>query len=236
MSDKRTTSTRSQRGRAAQPRRGNSRGLIYGILAIIVIVGIALGGVALLGGRGGTTGQASTAAPTLDSFPSRGQAGAPVTVIEYGDFQCPACGYFATTLEPAFVKDYIDTGKVKQIFHDFPLSQHPNAVPAAEAARCAADQNAFWPMHDLIYNRQSEWSDSTQAVSMFAGYAEQLKLDRSAFEQCQNSHKYRATVQQAGQAASNAGINETPTFVIGTKRYSFSDLRAGVDAALAAKK
>jgi protein-disulfide isomerase len=188
-------STRSQRGRVARKKRGSSMGLFYAILAII-----AIGGVALLATTTQRTTPSDPSRPSitsivpLDSLPSRGNADAPVTVVEYADFQCPACGVFATTMGPELVKDYVDTGKVRFVFHDFPLPQHANAIPAAEAARCAADQGAFWPYHDLLYAKQAEWENSRQPLTLFASYAEQLKLDRGAFETCFNNHTHQAAI------------------------------------------
>jgi len=159
-----------------------------------------------------------------------------VTVIEYADFQCPACGAFFSQLEPAFTHDYIDTGKVRLLYHDFPLQQHPNAIPAAEAARCAADQGAFWGMHDLLFANQSAWSELPQPAGQFIGYADQLKLDRAAFQQCLSSHTSRAAVLQAQRDSIQANIQQTPTFVIDGRQYLASDLPAAIAAALAATK
>jgi protein-disulfide isomerase len=230
---------RSQRGRTTPTRRKNTNGLLYGVLAVIVIAGIALVGVLSLGGGGAsTTAQPGTitSSVALDSLPSRGQASAPVTVVEYADFQCPACQYFATQLEPAFAQQYIDTGKVRMVFHDFPLSQHQNAVIAAEAARAAGEQGKFWEMHDLLYAKQDEWASSAQPQTLFAGYAAQLKLDANQFSQALDSHKYRAEVQSLAQDATRGGVSSTPTFVIDGKPYSYAQLQQAVDAALAAKK
>jgi protein-disulfide isomerase len=204
--------------------------VFYIILGIVAIVGVAVLGSAALGGNQQSSN--ITLPASLDSFPSRGAADAPVTVVEFADFQCPGCGYFATNLEPAIVRDYIDTGKVRFIFHDFPLPQHANAIVAAEAARCAGEQNAFWPMHDLLYAKQSEWAESAQPTAQFIAYAEQLKLDRAAFEQCLNTHKYQATIQQAQRAAEQARVNQTPTFVINGQAYNSNQLRSAIDAAL----
>ena len=246
MSDKRTAGTRPQRGRAPQAWRSNSMGLLYAVLAVIVIAGIALVGISSLRGGGTSTTNTNTNSQSggvvssipLDSLPSHGSASAPVTVVEFGDYQCPACGYFSTQLEPAFTKQYVDTGKVRMIFHDFPLSQHRNAVPAAEAARAAGEQGKYWEMHDLLYAKQSEWSDlaPAQAQALFAGYAQQLQLDQAKFQQALTSGKYRADVQKAGQAASAAGVSSTPTFVIDGKPYDYSQLQSAVEAALAGKK
>jgi protein-disulfide isomerase len=231
-------STRSQRGRAAQKKRGGSSiGVFYAILAIVAIAGVA---ALALASRSASPGSASrpsiSVSVPLDSLPSRGDADAPVTVIEFADFQCPACGAFAATIEPGLVKDYVDTGKVRFVYHDFPLRQHANAIPAAEAARCAADQGAFWPYHDLLYAKQAEWENSAQPLVQFGAFAEQLKLDRSAFDTCFNSHAHQATIQRLYLAASQGGVNQTPTFAIDGKAYYANELRAAIEAALAAKQ
>ena len=229
-------STRSQRGRVAQKKRGGSLGIFYLILAIIAIVGVAL--LAIANQRPGTDTSRPSITTTipLDTLPARGKADAPVTVVEYADFQCPACGDFATTMEAGIVKDYVDTGKVRFVFHDFPLPQHANAIAAAEAARSAADQGAFWPYHDLLYAKQAEWENSPQPLALFTAYAEQLKLDRGKFEAAYNSHMHLATIKQLYQDSSNGGVNQTPTFAIDGKAYYANELRAAIDAALKAKQ
>jgi protein-disulfide isomerase len=228
--------TRSQRGRVAQKKRGSSIGIFYVVLAVIAIVGVALLATANQRPSADTSRPSITTTIPLDTLPARGKADAPVTVVEYADFQCPACGVFATTMEAGIVKDYIDTGKVRFVFHDFPLPQHANAIPAAEAARSAADQGAFWPYHDLLYAKQAEWENSPQPLALFAAYAEQLKLDRGKFETAFNSHTHLATITQLYQDASNGGVNQTPTFAIDGKAYYANELRAALDAALKAKQ
>lgn len=172
----------------------------------------------------------------LESLPARGDPNAPVTVVEFADFQCPACGTFATSLEPSLLKEYVDTGKVKFLYHDFPLTQHKNAVPAAEAARCAGDQNAFWPMHDLLYATQAQWENSTEPNTIFSGFTTQLKLDKGAFDQCVNGGKYTAAVKASYDASVKAGVNQTPTFTINGQPLNANQLRGAIDAALAAKQ
>jgi len=229
-------STRSQHGRAAPKKRGGSMGIFYAILAVIAVGGVVL--LATINQRpsADTSGRPSiTTTIPLDTLPARGQANAPVTVVEYADFQCPACGDFANTMEAGLVKDYVDTGKVRFVFHDFPLPQHANAIPAAEAARAAADQGAFWPYHDLLYAKQAEWENSAQPLALFAAYAEQLKLDRAKFEAAFNSHTHRATIMQLYQDSSKGGVNQTPTFAINGKAYYANELRGAIDAALKAK-
>lgn len=225
--------TRSQRGRAVQKNRSSSMGIFYAVLAVIAIAGVAVLATVNQRPSADTNSRPSiTSTVPPDTLPARGKADAPVTVVEYADFQCPACGVFATTMEAGIVKDYIDTGKVRLVFHDFPLPQHANAIPAAEAARSAADQGAFWPYHDLLYAKQAEWENSPDPLALFAAYAEQLKLDRGKFEAAFNSHTHRATITQLYQDSSSGGVNQTPTFVIDGKAYYANELRTAIDAAL----
>ena len=239
-------STHPQRGRAIQ--RKQRRGplpIFYIILALIAIVGIAAIGTLALRNRqtitsaGAPLARAPLNAPTgltEQGYYYKGQPDAPVTVVEYADFQCPGCAFFATRMEESIDRDYVETGKVRFIYHDFPLQQHPNAIPAAEAARCAGDQNAFWAMHDMLFANQAQWESLAQPGSQFSAYAGQLKLDRAAFEQCLSSGKHRTAILQAQQESMQANINQTPTFVIDGKQVDATALRAEIDAALASKQ
>jgi protein-disulfide isomerase len=170
-----------------------------------------------------------------DIIAVKGESDAPVTVVEYADFQCPACGYFTTQLQAQFERDYVDSGKVRLIFHDFPLPQHRNAIPAAEAARCAADQNAFWDMHEMLFFNQPEWVESAQPLAQFTGYADEIKIDRARFEHCMTSHTHRDAVLRLRQQGMRADIRQTPTFLIDGEQYTMNELWAAVDTALAAK-
>lgn len=236
--------THTSRGRTVHTRKGqNPVQVFYIVLAIVAIAGVAALSTVFLGSRTaqaptttanpGTSAQATAA---LDSYPSKGSTDAPVTVVEYSDFQCPACAYFATTQEASIMHDYVDTGKVRFIYHDFPLPQHGNAILATEAARAAGEQNAFWPMHDLLFAKQTEWENLPNAQQQFIAYAQQLNLDVAKFSQSLSSGKYRATAVAAQQDSENVGINATPSFVINGNVYNASDLRSAIDTALAAKK
>lgn len=229
-------STRPQRRRVAQKKRGSSMIIFYVVLAVIAIIGVAL--LATANQRPTTEANRSSITTTipLDTLPALGRADAPVTVVEYADFQCPACGVFATTIKAGIVKDYVDTGKVRFVFHDFPLPQHGNAIAAAEAARSANDQGAFWPYHDLLYAKQAEWENSPAPLALFAAYAEQLKLDRAKFEATFNSHTHQATIKQLYDDSRNSGVNQTPTFAINGKAYYANELRTALDTALKAKQ
>ena len=92
----------------------------------------------------------------LDGAIMKGKADAPVTMVDFSDFQCPFCGRYAATTFPQIMKDYVDSGKVKYAFMQFPLEFHPNAKPSAIAAQCANDQNMFWPFHDKLYSQSNQ--------------------------------------------------------------------------------
>jgi len=93
---------------------------------------------------------------SVGNLPAKGSASAPVTLIEFSDYQCPFCARFYSDAEKQILKEYVDTGKVKLYYRDFPLTQiHPGAQKAAEAARCAGDQNRYWEYHDLVFENQA---------------------------------------------------------------------------------
>ncbi|MCA9921389.1 MAG: thioredoxin domain-containing protein, partial [Anaerolineales bacterium] len=143
-----------------------------------------------------------------------GDPDAPVTIVEYTDFQCPYCGrHFAQTF-PQIKENFIDTGVVRYVFKDFPLSFHPQADIAAEAARCAGDQNAYLAMHDLLFDTQDEWSGDNSAAELFIGYAGDLGLDSAAFSDCLQNHTYADAVQADLLEGSRFGVNGTPAFFL----------------------
>jgi protein-disulfide isomerase len=138
-----------------------------------------------------------------------GRADAPVTLVEFADFQCPFCKKFHTDAYSELKKNYIDTGKVRFVSRDLPLEFHPFALKAAEAARCAGDQQKYWELRDALYSNAAPPNDEviTKAV-------EALLLDKSAFQSCLASEKYKADVQKDATEAAALQISGTPTFVL----------------------
>lgn len=206
-----------------KPRRSSSLTPFYAILALV-----AVGGAFMLyrqtqggGSSGATTLQQVVMTPEqLQRVPgiSQGQPNAPVVIMEFADFQCPGCGRFAMFSKP-LMKDYIDNGTVRFVWYDFPLTQiHQNAVLASRAGRCANEQNKFWGFHDLVFSRQTEWSESGDAARLFAGYAAQAGLDRGAFEECLGSDKYQKEVSESFQLGTTLGVGGTPTLFVNGKR------------------
>jgi len=155
---------------------------------------------------------------SADDDPALGQADAPVVIVEFSDFQCPYCARFARQTFPQIKREYIDTGKVKLVFRDFPLSFHKNAALAAEAAQCAYEQDAFWEMHDRIFAGQSEWAGSSEAKQIFIQYAEELGLDRGRFRECLDSGRYQEEVRQDFKDGASYGVTGTPTFFINGRK------------------
>ncbi|MEW6295154.1 MAG: DsbA family protein [Candidatus Diapherotrites archaeon] len=164
--------------------------------------------------------------------PTTGQANAKVTIIEFSDFQCPYCARFVTDTYPQIKQQYIDTGKAKLIFMQFPLSFHQYAQKAAEAAYCAFEQGKFWEYHDKLFANQSNLD-----VTSLKKYATDLKLDTAKFNSCLDTSKYASQVQSDLTEGTSLGVNGTPAFFVNGKLISgaqpFSVFQQAIDAALA---
>jgi protein-disulfide isomerase len=249
------STTRSQRGRAAPKKQNTSLRTLYIVVGVLVLLALIVFGVnALSSSRQpevaeGQLPPASAATiptgVTAEGFNFKGQENAPVTVTEYADFQCPGCGYFHNSVSAAFMKQYVESGQVKFVYHEYPLRGHANAVPAAEAARCAADQGAFWKMHDMLFLNQRQWSGLPTPQAQFVGYAGQLGLDRTAFQQCMDSGTHRQVVTAAQAAGDALKLSGTPSFAVNgqvvdtTSAGSVDDIvtltRQAIESALAAQ-
>jgi len=148
---------------------------------------------------------------------NRNQLGNPeavVTLQGWEDFLCPACGSWAQLVKPRLMDDYIIPGKIRLEYHYFPLSQHePGASVSAQAAECAADQGAFWPMHDKLFAGQNSGAAAFSAERMIQ-YAEELKLDSRLFTQCLTGQQHFAAVRSSLSQAMSLGLNSTPSLLI----------------------
>lgn len=170
----------------------------------------------------------------------RGDPSAPVTIIEFGDFECPACGQFASVTEPDMRTRIIDAGLANFRFFDYPLPMHQNTMAASLAASCAADQGKFWEMHDAIFAGQFDWN--TQATGsprkFFDEYAQKVGLDVAAYKKCFDSQTNLARIAAHKAEGEKIGVPSTPTFVIGGKMYTngmtYDQLKKIVDSLRAA--
>ncbi len=144
-----------------------------------------------------------------------GNPAAPVTLVEFTDYQCPFCARHTQQTMPQIISQLIETGRVYYVMKDFPLDQiHPQARAAAVAARCAGEQEADWAMHDLLFARQQNWSGQANVNTIFAGYAAELGLNETAFSDCLRSGRYDAAIEQNVQEGLSLGVRGTPAFFI----------------------
>ncbi len=211
------------------------------------------GGAAGTGGTGGTgtAGTQPTTNSTVMAIGSRdaisGSANAPVTMVEYGDYQCPFCGtaFFAQT-EPQIVQNYVNTGKVKFVFRDFAFLG-PESTAAANAAQCANDQGKLWAYHDALYAAKvaddakgGGENDGFFSTTELLKLGTQVGLNMSTFTSCVNNNSDATIVTQEKTDATNNGVNSTPTFYInGTQvlgAQPYAQFQQAINAALAAAK
>lgn len=144
---------------------------------------------------------------TVGDWPALGKDTAPVTVVEFLDYQCPFCRKFHSDTFARFKKEYVDTGKVRFVVRDMPLSFHQNAAGAAEAAHCAADQQHFWEMYDLLLS-------SDIAPDSLPGLAEKAGLNKESFQKCLADDTHKAQIQKEAVSAASLGVMATPTFIV----------------------
>jgi protein-disulfide isomerase len=144
-----------------------------------------------------------------------GDPEAQVTVVEFGDYQCPGCGAFALSVKPQLEGTLVASGEVKFVYYDFPLiSIHPNAFLAARAARCSGEQDSYWEYHETLFRNQSRWAAATMPASAFEDYAEEVGMDGAAFEACLNSEKYADVVTANMELGARMQVNGTPTVMV----------------------
>ena len=154
---------------------------------------------------------------SVDDDPVLGNASAKVTIIEFGDYQCPSCRLFWREIEPRLKKEYVDTGKVKLVFRDFPIKEiHPDATAAAMAAQCAADQGKYWEYHDRIFREQDKGTDDVVRFKAadLKKWGAAIRLDATAFNACVDSARYQDEVAKDYADGIAVGIQGTPTFFI----------------------
>lgn len=160
-------------------------------------------------GQGAAPGRPVRA--SVAGAPMLGRPDAPVTLVEFSDYQCPFCQRFFATAFPVLKKEYVDTGRVRYVFRDFPLDQlHPQARKAAEAAHCAGEHGRFWEMHDALFRNHR-----ALAPSQLAEHAHAAGVDRTKLNECLVSGRYAARVAQGIADGAAIGVQGTPTFVVG---------------------
>lgn len=168
-----------------------------------------------------------------EGFPSIGPADAPITLVEFSDFECPYCRQWFSETWPQLQKAY--AGKIRLVYRDFPLyGLHPDAEAAAEAANCAGEQGQYWPFHDRLFSGKALTMDTYQS------YAAELKLDQAKFQDCMSTHRYQKYVQDNYAFGQTLGITGTPTFFLNgipmVGAQPFSVFKSYIDQELASAK
>jgi protein-disulfide isomerase len=232
--------------------------LLYVLLLVAVFsIGYLLARVQLLE-KGGSQNTGGTTAPTQGTgtvpdpaapdpktvleklnnghLPVKGDNNAKVTVVEFSDFECPFCARFYADTLPQLTTEYIDTGKIAFYYRHYPLSFHPQAVPAALASECANDQGKFWEMHDKIFDENNAGKLGTATTDTFKQYAADLGLEANAFDSCFDDKTHQAKVDEDFAAGNEVGVSGTPTFYINGRQMvgaqPFASLKAIIDEEL----
>jgi len=211
-----------------------------GVLAVLLIASIFTGGFGrssnVANNNAGDeipTGIANVNAEDyVDDDPSLGNENAPVTIVEFSDYQCPYCSRFRTQTLDQIKEQYIDTGKVRFVYRDFPLTSiHPMAQKSAEASECADEQGKFWEYHDAIFANQQSLS-----IDNLKKWAKDLGLNENKFNTCLDSGKYADEVKKDMNDGANLGVRGTPYFLVGNTvlegAYPFEAFQQAIDAQL----
>ncbi len=203
--------------RVAAARRQSVPLYFYGlILLLLIVVGGGLYSI-FTGSNQKLAGDAPlTAQQVADKGILYANVNAKVTVVEFGDFQCPACSEFHVTPDfgPQFKAQFLDTNKVRFVWLDYPLVQaHPKAMKAAEAGRCANEQGKFWPFHDKLYDNQDQWVKGDENT-LWKSYATEVGIDSDKLMQCVQAEQYKGAIQASIDAANQVGVGGTPTFLV----------------------
>ena len=188
------------------------------VIIILIIAAIAAFGISgYMNSARSAPFNPVAAGPQIDvGEQSEGKADSPVTIIEYSDFECPFCGKFFITAYQNIKSDYIDKGKARLVFRQFPLvSIHKQSLGAAVAALCAADQEKFWEYHDTLFENQPKFGRSN-----LESYANKLGLDMEKFNSCLDSGSTVDQVNKEIAEGEAAGVDGTPFFLVGSQKIS----------------
>lgn len=208
-------------GRQAPESGGSDMKKLYIGLAVAAVLGVAA--VGYMNSGGGNMATAPVELPEMTDPELveaaqglvMGSADAPLTIVEFGDYQCPGCGAFASLVKPQIESAYVESGQARFVFYDFPLvSIHPNAFLAARAARCAADQDLGWEYHEALFANQTEWAQASNPAGRFIDYAEGVGADAGAFGTCLRSDRHADLVTANLRLGERLGVGSTPTVMV----------------------
>lgn len=199
-------------------------GITLGMIALLV-------GLAKLGADGGTGDKPQTLTTEVGvSDHVRGPVNAPVTLVEYSDYQCPACQKFESTVQ-RLTSDF--DKELRIIYRNFPLTGiHKNALAAAYAAEAAELQGRFWEYHDILFNTQDKWSQEADPTALFLEYAKTLSLNTERFATDMKSDAVKQKVAADMKSGEEANVNSTPSFFLNGTAFKIPDTYEGFNAAI----
>lgn len=220
---------KGKRRQRSSRRRSSAWNYVIGISAAVAVVGVLIA-VAVLtqGDDGGGGGEVILPKPRPEGLEEHGRVlgpiDAPVTIIEYADFQCPFCRRVATSVLPTIEEEFILSGQAKLEMRPIAILGE-ESVLAAQAAECANDQGRFWDYHDTLYANQGRENSGAFSRENLKRFAKTLGLDMQAFEACMDSDNYASKVMNDTQVARRQGINKTPTILVNGR-----EVGSGLDA------
>ena len=192
-------------------------------IAVGLLVVVGIGGLVATRGPGASStppavapaAQDSSAHSTLLAARTKGSPNAPITVLEIADFQCPACRVFWEETLPLLQREYVEPGKIRVLFVNLPLvAIHPNAAAAHEFAMCAAAQDRFWPVHDMLFDQQAVWAQLDDPSPYFYSVAAATDLAVDSLDACVTDGRMRDLIMREAESVVRAGVQSTPSFVI----------------------
>ncbi len=204
---------------------------MFGI-AIVVIAGAVL--LFLKGNPPAHVPLADAGRLVRDDSDMTGSKDAKVTLVEFGDYECPFCGALNPVIEK-LLADYKDNKDFNYVFRNFPLAQHQYAKLAAEAAEAAGAQGKFWDMHNKIFDNQNSWTGNSQPLDIFTSFAQILGLDINKFKDAVQNNQAQDKITEDLDDGNALGVNATPTLYLNGKQESATDydnLKKDIDAAL----
>jgi protein-disulfide isomerase len=199
-----------------------TRSLAQAAVSLSCVLALACGGKEADGETpraAATSAAPSTAPDTLaaraDAARIQGNPNAPIWVVEVSDFQCPFCKTWHDSTYRALQREFVTPGTIRLAYVNYPLPNHENALPAAEAAMCAGTQGKFWEMHDGLFDTQETWAAMPNAAPVFDSVARAAGVDVPSMRRCIDGGAMRALIQADAERAQESGVQATPSFIIG---------------------
>ncbi|MDH3489980.1 MAG: DsbA family protein [Nitrosopumilus sp.] len=204
-----------KRNRKTKPSENSkTKFIIIGIIAVVIAVGITAAAMNPDSIKADNPRATKLSLDTRNGSPVLGDLSSPVTIIEFGDYQCPFCKRWNENTKPVIVQNLIETGKVSLIYVDFAIIG-PDSITIHAGSYCAAEQDLYWEYHDFVYANQGHendgWANSENLKLLVTGIN---GLDVDSFNECLDSKKYEQQVNENKKIASDAGVRSTPTFII----------------------